>query len=339
MFVTYSTYLYPKFHAVIFTFECNRSLFTLVVWWNYFKLSFFFRINQEICSKTLTQPFILKYIIYGITGGFYHSKYFKRWIKFAWTVLTFSSYFIVVIIGCGGYWLTTDNIPSAEISHLILMAVINTFVFVVIPAFTYRHRRELETILDFVDKEWKHKGMSCRLKSRIRAREKFILYLIVSNSFCSFVFILLHPFEILIYNRSKVSDVLDYVFPIPWLHQSDSTTLFLLIFIVHSVCMLVCLFVLICWNPFFINLAYQIYDAFSITCDRMHQFSTQAEQAFEKTYEQFSCCNDTFVFGNQGLTLAAEKKNIALQCEIELHRSRLLQNVLITAKEHQQLRR
>lgn len=250
-----------------------------------------------------------------------------------------ASYIIAIIVGCGGYWLTTDHVSRPEIIHLCLVTIITTFIVVSIPSFTYWHRHKLETIINFVDEEWKHKGLSRKLESCIKAREKVVLYLILSACLCGWINLLLYPFEKLVHNPSKGKHILDYVFPVPWLHRIKSTSLYLLVFIIQAVCSLIISSALVCWNPFFVSLAYQIYNAFSITCDRMLQFSTQAEATFEKTYEKFSHCNDTLVFGNKGLQIAAEKKIIALQCEIEYHQRRLLQNVSIIAKEHQQLRR
>lgn len=251
------------------------------------------------------------------------------------------SYFIGVIVGCGGYWLTTDTIPSAEVSHLCRMGIISTFVFISIPAFTYWHRHEVEIIIDFVEKEWKYKGMSRKVQSCIDSRPKCILYFLATSSLNTFAFLLLYPLDLLISSPSKVDiiNILDFFFPMPWLHQINSSSLFLFIFMIHSVRLIVSLIVLISWNPFFLSLAYQIYDAFLITCDRMHQFSSRAEEAFEKTYGKFSSCKDTFVCGDKGLQLAMEKKRIALQNQIESNRYRLFQNILITAREHQQLRR
>lgn len=302
---------------------------------------FFPRMNQEFSNQTVTQPLALKYMMYGLTGGFHHSKYFNRWIKISWTVITLLLYLSAVIMGCGRFWLITNNAPNTEITQIFVMAIINTFAFVIIPIFTYWHRRELETILDFVDKEWKYKGMSRKVQSCIDSRPKCILYFLATSSLNTFAFLLLYPLDLLISSPSKVDiiNILDFFFPMPWLHQINSSSLFLFIFMIHSVRLIVSLIVLISWNPFFLSLAYQIYDAFLITCDRMHQFSSRAEEAFEKTYGKFSSCKDTFVCGDKGLQLAMEKKRIALQNQIESNRYRLFQNILITAREHQQLRR
>lgn len=280
--------------------------------------------------------------MYGVTGGFYHSKYFKRWIKFSWTVTSLLAYFIIVIVGCGGYWLTTDNIPSGEIIHLLVISIINTVILILIPAFSYCHRYELETILDLdLDEKWKHEGLSRKIECEIATRRKRILLSISSNLLVILVLVVLQIFEKFILKSSKGIGVLEHYYPVPWLHKINSYNLFLLIFIIHSACMMVQASIAICWNPFFVLLVSQIYDALSITCDRMHQFSRQAEYSFEKTYEKFSCSKDepTLMFGNRGSQFAEEKKNIAMHCELEFHRSRLLRNVLISAKEHQLLRR
>lgn len=269
--------------------------------------------------------FSTKFFIYGLIGGFYHSKEFRPWTKYTWLLVNVLSFFITVIFGCYGYWITTDEKTFADKAFVFATANINVFSIVIIPSITYKYRSELEVILHFVENKWP-KNIIYQSMARRREARRYLIYAIAMGSTLAVFVITLHPALMLWYGSSKLHSLQHYIYPVPYIHRIDSVLVYFLITAVHCASAVLIVSVLVVVPPFLMILAFEFYVAFTINGDQLEQFAIKAKDDFHACYKKYT-------------SLASTRQVQNFRQDITKFQLRLLQRLSIASQDHQELRR
>lgn len=239
------------------------------------------RTSEIHISDPKQHSYQLKYILYGIMGGFYFSPKFPPWMKCLWAALNFYTIVVTQFLGTIGYLLVSTSRPVRDLfyallaSNVVLMAVLAT------PAVTRYFKTDIEQILTLSEQQF---FATAPVDAHRVASSKATIYKMLALHIPSVAaYVLVHPFFLYFSADSddSLNDLDFYVFPHVWLGRVQTVFQYYGIFAIHFLAAAIALVTLVTFSIYVVLLRHEIHVAILALENFVSDFSARAHRRFE----------------------------------------------------------
>lgn len=285
-------------------------------------------INGEYDKQYLHR---LKYILYGIMGGFYFSSKYQPWIKYCWFFANFSVILITQFLGTAGYFIMSsatkqirDIFYALITSNVIILAVFAT------PCLTYYFQSTIEHILTLAEEEFFANARPDLIQ--IQAAKSNINKMIILHVASGCFYILIHPvFQFFSGDNDSINN-LDYnLFPHIWLGSVQTALQYYIIFVIHCVAAIVTLISFITISIYVYYVGHEFYVASSGLKNFLNDFSTLVRRNFDDASNNVKLCETS-----QKTILGSDEFKDYKKAKKDNHHE-LMSNLIAAIQAHQLL--
>lgn len=251
------------------------------------------------------------YTTYGLLGGFYYSGYYWNNAKYLWFIINFIVNVFSGIYCCFGYLITSKNIKTDDTLYTVLHLFGIFGITINIPGIIYYFRNELEIIISVIKHSFNVINSNVDIKKKLI--ELCIMYFVLFISFYFTYLLELMSF----YDESLLQNNQYYIYPIPFVENVNSFSLYLLIMSIQILCATVCHACFIAVPNLFLFIGYSFYNGFIYLSEDLKVISKKISLIFKTSHIKE---NDRIIYNKQ---------------EIRHHQRKFLQHLNNIIRNHQ----
>lgn len=264
----------------------------------------------------------MKFILYGISGGFYFSPRYPKWIKFTWIFLNSAVLLVILVFGIFLYLISLSTRAARDVVYAALLTNSVVMVIVVRPLLTYYFKNEIEEALTLNEKTFfaNVQGES----AGIQESKGKAIRLLICQLLAIYGSIFLRPLQSIYADDLDFFNRLDYYLtPHILLGQVQTQTQYYMIVLVQSIPMAIFLLTATQFSTYVFFIGHEFCTALS----KLQSFLKDISELFKQNIEQ--------IYENAVYSELKLRSRRPIADAIDYHRDQLMMKVKMAIQAHE----